>query len=89
MKYITATTRCYHDTGELAYIAFHPEWTNELGLNPCTAQGDTPAEARVNLVEVLDMCIDHCREFNLPIPEPFPPGTPLWVDFNHMTGGRL
>lgn len=46
------------------YVAYHPELPNIV------SQGDTPDEARENLVEATELAINHLILSGLPIPEP-------------------
>jgi predicted RNase H-like HicB family nuclease len=89
MNYTTVTARQPLSDGEYCYLALNVEWETAWDTNPCKAQGETPEEARENLVEVLDLCIEHCREFNLPVPQPhvWKPGEVFWFDMEDVRGG--
>lgn len=59
MGYITITM-----SQDDKYIAWHPE------LPPVLSQGETPVEARGNLIEATELAIEHLRANGLLIPEP-------------------
>lgn len=62
-SYITITyfTQTTNDID--CFIAYHPE------LPTVRSQGDTPQEARSNLVEATKMALGHLAAYGLPVPE--------------------
>jgi len=64
MEYITCIK--YNETtdGLPCYVAWHPEMAG------CMAQGITPEEAEMNLVEARELVISHYKEQGLFIPKP-------------------
>ena len=63
-RYATLVLYEPEDNGSPDYLAVHPE------IEGCFAQGETPAEAIENLVEVTELILMHLRESGLPIPAP-------------------
>jgi predicted RNase H-like HicB family nuclease len=59
--YITIT-KWQADRGN--FISYHPE------LPTVISQGETPAEAEANLVEVTELAIQHLEAHGLPVPMP-------------------
>lgn len=62
-NYITIThlTQTTNDTD--CFIAYHPE------LPTVRSQGETPQEARNNLVEATALALEHLEAYVLPVPE--------------------
>ena len=74
MKQYT-TVIIYRETdGGGCHVAYHPELPTVL------SRGDTPAQARHNLIEAAELSVAHLIENNLPIPEPMP-----WTALNNIT----
>jgi predicted RNase H-like HicB family nuclease len=65
-SYVTIVRLQETTDGDCCYVAFHPELPNIM------SQGETPEEARENLVEATELAISHLTSNDLPIPEPMP-----------------
>ncbi len=50
--------------GSSVYFAYHPD------LPGCMSDGESPEEARANLDQARQVCLEYLRQNNLPIPEP-------------------
>lgn len=61
--YFTVVVLTETTTGELIYVARHPELPRVLG------QGDTPAEAVADLAAATEIVLEHYRDHGVPIPK--------------------
>lgn len=62
-SYITITYLAQTTTNADCFIAYHPELPTVL------SQGETPQEARSNLVEATKMALEHLAAYGLTAPE--------------------
>jgi len=62
-NYITITHLAQTTTNTYCFVAYHPE------LPTVRSQGETPQEARSNLVEATAMALEHLAAYGLPVPE--------------------
>ena len=62
-SYVTITHLTQTTTNADCYVAYHPE------LHTVRSQGETPQEARSNLVEATDLALEHLAAHGLPVPE--------------------
>ena len=61
--YITITHLTQTTTNADCFVAYHPE------LPTVRSQGETPREARSNLVEATTLALEHLAAHGLPVPE--------------------
>ena len=61
--YVTITHLAQTTTAADCFVAYHPE------LLTVRSQGETPQEARMNLVEATELALEHLAEYGLPVPE--------------------
>lgn len=61
-NYITITHLTETTTNADCFVAYHPELPTVRG------QGETPQEARSNLVEATAMALEHLAAYGLPVP---------------------
>ena len=62
-NYITITHLTQTTTNADCFVAYHPE------LPTVRSQGETPQEARRNLVEATELALEHLAEYGLPVPQ--------------------
>lgn len=62
-NYITITHLDQTTTNAYCFVAYHPE------LPTVRSQGETPQEARSNLVEATELALEHLAAYGLPVPE--------------------
>ena len=62
-SYVTITHLTQTTTNADCYVAYHPE------LPTVRSQGETPQEARSNLVEATELALEHLAAHGLPVPE--------------------
>ena len=63
IPYITITHLTQTTTNADCFVAYHPE------LPTVRSQGETPQEARSNLVEATELALEHLAAYGLPVPE--------------------
>lgn len=61
-NYVTITHLTETTTNADCFVAYHPE------LPTVRSQGETPQEARSNLVEATELALEHLAEYGLPVP---------------------
>ena len=62
-NYVTITHLTQTTTNADCFVAYHPE------LPTVRSQGETPQEARSNLVEATELALEHLAAHGLPVPE--------------------
>lgn len=62
-NYVTITHLTQTTTNADCFVAYHPE------LPTVRSQGETPQEARSNLVEATELALAHLAAYGLPVPK--------------------